>query len=317
MDCTTFVLKVGLQEALEILGEDVWKYTKFSFEQWDQQRRDNRENPVLVKKILPKMVETASTRENWLDILCVASDSRSLVIEKIKDLLMSLTDFDQVQKWPSNTAIREVDEAWLQRLAEVANCARHWRIVCSYATCDSRWKNSDLATLGLTKMVECATKSGKVRDWEMVYHEAPSGSPAQKTALSGLARLAKTYEDWRSVWYRTGGIDDNLAKDALCSVIDKAETFDQWFSIFANSNKWDAPTRELCMYKLVKLAETFEDWKRIYQISADQIKSNALSQLLAKAETVDDWLSVRQWTPEGSEAKAKALEWLKKFVIME
>lgn len=316
-DCTAFVLRVGLVDALEILGEDVWEYTKFTFLQWNQQHRACRGKPELAKKILPKMTEIASTREDWFKILRLVPESRGLVIEKIKDMLTPLTDFNEVNKWPSISELPEVDKAWLQRLAEVANCAEHWRMVSSHATCNPELKNSELAAQALTKMVECARKSGKVRDWELVYYESPSGSNTQKEALAYLAQLAKTYDDWKTVWCRAIDRYNDVAKFALSKTCDSAETFDEWFSILSINKKEDLNLRLFCLNKLLKLAKTFEEWFSIYMSIDGHIKDDALEWMLSKAQTVDDWRSVWHWTPEGSEAKAKALQWLKGFVIME
>ena len=319
-DVTAFVQRVGLQTALEILGEDVWKYIKFSFEEWaDAYRRGvNADNQEAKAKILAKMAEAASVTEHWLSIwgkVPAENPLRALVVEKIKERLQLLTTFDQVQEWQPlgfrldfQGECNELNAVWLQRLAQLAVGFEQWKTVF-YAASE---KDSYLAVKAMDKMVEQATNG---RRWLSVYHEAPNGSEAMKKALGYFVGQAKTYQDWFDVWYRARDKDNDLGKSDLQKVLDSTKTFNEWFSILSN-NKDDTVLREFCIGKLLELAESFREWLNIYTSSDGQIKANALYKLQTKAKTLDEWLDIWRWTPKGSGDNNGALERVRGFVKM-
>lgn len=319
-DVTAFVERVGLTDALEILGEDVWKYTKFSFEQWAEEHNPCMYDQALKAKVLAKMVEIASVTEHWLKIWHLApadSVEHRLVIEKIKERLNLLTTFEEVQKWqPFDFRLdfqgknKKLNTLWLQRLAEVAIGFEQWKAVF-YEANNLPTKNSDVSDLALANMVGNATNG---RRWLEVYHAAQDGSFAQKKALDYFFNQAKTYDDWFDVWYRARNKDENMAKLALAKAVRSAETFSQWHQLFSH-HKDNQTLRDLCLEKLVPRAKTFYDWLCVYQASEGQAKLDALEQLLTKPENVGDWLHIWHHTPEDSKAKARALHWLQSFVI--
>ncbi len=332
-DVTAFVERVGIQTALEILGEDVWKHAKFTFEQWDSTYRIGvNENDLSTKaKVLEKMVNNAFVIENWLKIwklLPADHPLRLLVIEKIKERLQLLSTFDKVLKWqPTELQMdfhREweaINEVWLQRLLELAEMAKHfeyWQYVLYEA---ERRSDSALAVKALDKMVECADKTKSVTHWDKIYHKAPNDSPLKKNALKKMIFLVqdgdRTFPTWRDIWHKTQGVGSDLEGYALSKVLNYASNFEEWFSIFAGT-KDNVKVRAFCLDKLVTLAEIskkFRHWLALFQSGEGELKDRALAQILDKAEDVDNWCDIWQWAPEGSEAKAKALKWLQGFVV--
>lgn len=326
LDCAQFVLKAGLDAALQIFGEQVWDKAKLTFEQWSSKSDYVGHDQAFGAKVLAKLVETASTRDHWLQLWQMApADSllRLVVIEKIKEELKTLTTFNQVQSWLSTSLSfafaferewKELRAVWLDRLVEVATRLWDWKIIRNEAL-NSRFGNNDLAAQALTKMVDCATRTGTAEDWKCVYREAPVGSHT-KQALAYFANQAETFDEWFSVWYGARDRDNGIARFAWREMITRASTFSDWFSILAH-DKDDVAANELCLNKLLGLAKTFEDWVSIYQSGDDKTKASALVQVLAKASTLDDWLSVWYSTPDGSEAKAQALEKVRSFVKLD
>lgn len=323
VECGEFVQRVGLKTALEMLGEQVWDKAKLTFEQWDHERRMHNYDPEFQQKILVKMAQVASFRDQWLMVWAVApakSPLCLLAMEKIKEMLEALGTFDEVRAWPSKSQLllgfdldgewAEVSTVWLQRMAKLAESMEHWQTIFSL-TCMLNL-GSDLRAQALAKKEQYAKT---FEDWRTIYHDASHGSPARKRAVSNMARLAQDHE-WSTVWHLAEKDYDDLAKSALLGAIASASTFDDWFSILAHS-KEDKAIRELCINKLLGLAKTFANWMSIYQGSDGQIKDNALDQLLAMADTLDRWLSVWRWTPEGSAVKAQALKKVSGFVKLD
>ena len=326
MDCAQFVLKVGLNAALKIFGEQVWDEAKLTFEQWNNYSDWVVHNQAFDAKITAKLVETASTSSHWLQlwgIVPAESSLRPLIIEKIRAELKILATFDQVQNWKpmsmrfdSNGKWKDLNAVWLERFVEVATSVWHCSMVREEAR-HLRVGNKDLAAKALAKMVDCAIRTGTVEDWERVYHETPVGSHTRQ-ALAYFADQAKTFEDWYNVWYRAKDKDkdSDLAKIAWQKIINRASTFQEWRSIFWQNEANYTITQEWCASKVRKLAKTFEDWSSLYTSNnSDSImKADALAQMLAKVETLDDWYKVWHWTPEGSEVKTQALEKVRSFV---
>lgn len=328
LDCAQFVLKVGLDAALKIFGEQVWDKAKLTFEQWSSLNNRIVNDRVFNTKIMAKLVETASTWEHWFQLWGKApaeSSLRQLIVEKIKEELKTLTTFDQVQRWRSNSLgfdfdgyYKELNMVWLDRLVEVASSIQDWKMVRN-AALNSKYGNNDLAAKALTKMVDCAARTGTAEVWEQVYHETPVGSHTWQ-ALDCFFKQATTFEDWHSVWYRARAKNNSdLAKIAWQKVVASASTFQEWRSVFWGNEENDAATKELCANKVRKLAQTFKDWSSLYTSKKidSGIKADVLAQMLARAKTLDDWYDVWYWTPEGSVEKAQALEKVRSFVKLD
>jgi hypothetical protein len=353
MNCTKFVQKVGFHTALELLGEVVWEKSKLSFDKWYSFWPRNDDELALKPKLLVKMSQTASTIKHWLIVWQLASDEHSLrllAIGKMRELVNSLTTLDQVRKAEPETfrydfqeRYKQLRAIWLQREAELATSTYEWKQVLHLA---GELGDNDLKFKALTK-IEQGAKT--FEDWKDFYHLASADSLLEKRVLSNLARLAQsleewsfvwswtrdrdrelaeqalsgmlasafTFDEWFSVWRWSRDEDRELAEQALSWTIAHAFTFDEWFSLFAHTEK-NFAIHEWCQNKLVELAKTFDNWLTLYQSAKDiNIKARALNQIFELAKTDEHWRRIWYWTPEGSEAKAKAKERLLSFITLD
>ena len=328
MDCTQFVMEVGLEEALEIVGEEVWDKAKLTFEQWGVLFYMRNPAPALKPKILGKMAQTASDRDQWLEVFIESpegSPTRLLAIEKIRDILKTLPTFEAALVWrPIKIIVDihgewiEVKTVWLQRLTEVAETFAHWIEIYNLGLKNQLnvFGDSDLAAKALVKMRQRAKTKD---DWLSVYSATPDGNPEKENALANMARLAKTHDDWWRVWFEVKDKNNFFSTTATLEMLGSASTFKQWSLICSYLEK--DLVRKLCIPKLLELVETFYDWLCIYKKNSDQIddqiKVVALSQLLAKANTFDQWLDVWRWTPKGSAANVLAQQKVRGYVKLD
>ncbi len=307
-----FVLKVGLEDALILFGEQVWDKAQLTFEEWYSQQVSLRHNQELSEKILEKMLQLASTRSQLVKLWKRSPEEspvRSLIIERFKGLLNKMTSFEEVLMSEENQ-IKVMRAPWLQKLAELATGFQNWLTVLYQSNSFGLEVSANLAAHAKTMMAQCAVTA---EEWEKVFHNSARGTSTKKQAVSKLYELAKTYEDWSKVCHWASNEDEGLAKRARANALGVATTFNEWFSIFCDV-KEDADLRQFCMNKLLKLAKNFDNWLTIYQVSEGQLKSYALEELLEKASTLEDWEKVWRWTPDGSREKGRAAFNICRFV---